>query len=211
MTSRHRSNAPGIDGPSRREAQSGIADVPARGGPSRRDALGGLAALALGALPAPTIAQTTSGSTSSNAPLPARNAPAIGSLIRFPRTRLIDGSVREPEYWQGKLVVIELWATWCPFCRKQNPVLDKLYRAHVSKGLEVLGLSIDRNEDDIKKYYAETGYRFPSARFDRGWWEAIGKPKGLPIIWVVGRDGRLLQVEVGEMFAEDIEDLARLL
>jgi thiol-disulfide isomerase/thioredoxin len=124
---------------------------------------------------------------------------------------LIDGTVREPDFWKGKVLVLELWATWCPFCRKQNPVLDQLYREQVGKGLEVLGLSIDRNEDEIKKYYAETGYRFPSTRFDRAWWEAIGKPKGLPIIWVIGRDGRLAQVETGELFAEDILDFARLL
>jgi thiol-disulfide isomerase/thioredoxin len=176
-----------------------------------RRALTGASLVAVGGLPGTLLAQTGAASTGDSAPLPARDAPAIGSRIQFPRTQLIDGSVREPDYWRGKLVVIELWATWCPFCRKQNPVLDKLYREHASKGLEVLGLSIDRNVDDIKKYYAENGYRFPTARFNRSWWEAIGKPKGLPIIWVVGRDSRLLQVEIGEMFPEDIQDLARLL
>jgi thiol-disulfide isomerase/thioredoxin len=195
----------------------------------KRSSLGALGALAisptaLGASlwagssmrPGPALAQANpnagnAGLTPQSASLPARDAPAIGSPIAFPRTRLIDGTEREPGFWAGKLVVLELWATWCPFCRKQNPVLDQLYREHQSKGLEVLGLSIDRTEDEIKKYYAETGYRFPSARFDRSWWDAIGKPKGLPIVWVVGRNGRLLQVEIGEMFAEDIQDLARLL
>lgn len=181
---------------------------------SRRQALSTMGRLAL----APIVSGglIASGSTpaaaQSAAPaLPTRDAPPIGSLIALPRTRLIDGTVREPDFWKGKVLVLELWATWCPFCRKQNPVLDQLYREQVGKGLEVLGLSIDRNEDEIKKYYAETGYRFPSTRFDRAWWEAIGKPKGLPIIWVIGRDGRLAQVEIGELFAEDILDFARLL
>ncbi len=187
------------------------ADTPVIAGLARRAVLSGLAALSLGALPGRALAQAATGAPGNDAPLPARDAPALGSTIQFPRAQLIGGAVREPGYWQGKVVVLELWATWCPFCRKQNPVLDKLYRDHESKGLEVLGLSIDRNEADIKKYYAETGYRFPTARFNRDWWEAIGKPKGLPIIWVVGRDRRLLQVEVGEMFAEDIQDFARFL
>jgi len=200
------------------------ADPSQHAGLSRRSALTGVGALALscpsltgaslaalGGLPRPLLAQTAGTGPADSAPLPVRDAPALGSRIQFPRTQLIDGSIREPDHWRGKLVVLELWATWCPFCRKQNPVLDKLYRDHASKGLEVLGLSIDRNVDDIKKYYAENGYRFPTARFNRVWWEAIGKPKGLPIVWVVGRDGRLLQVEIGEMFPEDIQDLARLL
>ena len=221
MTRTHRTDASAEDGPSRRDALAGIVAL-ALGQSARMasmrlapvaPAAAGIATTtaALGALPGTVLAQADTATSGNDAPLPARDAPAIGSPIRFPRTRLIDGSVREPGYWRGKLVVLELWATWCPFCRKQNPVLDKLYREHASKGLEVLGLSIDRKEDDIKKYYAETGYRFPSARFDRSWWEAIGKPKGLPIVWVVGRDSRLLQVEIGEMFPEDIQDLARLL
>ena len=182
----------------RRRALSTLAAAPV--------ALGG----ALAGLPGSVEGQGVAGA-GAQAPLPSRDAPPIGSPIRFPRSRLIDGSIREPGFWQGKLVVLELWATWCPFCRKQNPVLDQLYRENVSKGLEVLGLSIDRSEDEIKKYYAETGYRFPSTRYDQSWWDAIGKPKGLPIVWVIGRDGRLIQVEIGEMFAEDILELARLL
>lgn len=177
---------------------------------SRRRILAALGAAL--ALPGKTTqAQATGESASSLQRLPDRDAPPLGTAIRLPRARLIDGSVREPEAWHGKVVVLELWATWCPFCRKQNPVLDQLYREHSSRGLEVLGLSVDRTEDEIRKYYNETGYRFPSTRFDRSWWEVIGKPKGLPIIWVIGRDGRLVQVEIGEMFAEDIQDLSRWL
>jgi thiol-disulfide isomerase/thioredoxin len=176
----------------------------------RRRLLAGLGAAL--ALPSGSVlAQASGEATTSSQRLPDRDAPPIGTRIQLPRARLIDGTIREPGYWQGKVVVLELWATWCPFCRKQNPVLDQLHREHSARGLEVLGLSIDRTEDEIRKYYAETGYRFPSTRFDRSWWEAIGKPRGLPIVWVIGRDGRLAQVEIGEMFAEDIQDLARWL
>lgn len=159
---------------------------------------------------APATAQTSAPAQPAASPrLPERPAPAIGSPVQFPRTTLIDGQLLEPGHWRGKLLLIQLWATWCPFCRKQNPLLDRLWRARRQDGLELLGLSIDEKPDVINRYLAEHGYRFPVARFDSAWWSAIGRPKGLPILWVVGRDSRLKQIEVGEMFPEDIELLER--
>lgn len=143
--------------------------------------------------------------------LPDRPAPAIGSTIATPRTELLDGLVMEPGVWRNKVLLVQLWATWCPFCAKQNPLLDKLWRARRGDGIELLGLYIDEKSDTVKHYMAERGYRFPVARFDQAWWSVLGRPKGLPVLWVIGRDSRLRQVEIGEMFAEDVELLERWL
>ena len=159
--------------------------------------------------------QSTSPSTSpspsgvASPRLPDRPVPAIGALIDTPRTTLIDGTVIDANAFRGKLLLVQLWATWCPFCRKQNPLLDKLWRSRRSDGVELLGLSIDEKPDVIKRYMAEHGYRFPVARLDAAWLAAIGRPKGLPILWVIDRESRLRQIEIGEMFPEDIELLER--
>ena len=148
-------------------------------------------------------------SSAATSRLPDRPPPAIGALINTPRTPLIDGTVIEANAFRGKVLLVQLWATWCPFCRKQNPLLDKLWRSRRSDGLELLGLSIDEKTDVIKRYLAEHDYRFPVARLDAAWWAAIGRPKGLPILWVIDRESRLKQIEIGEMFPEDIELLER--
>ncbi|MBN9463676.1 MAG: TlpA family protein disulfide reductase [Burkholderiales bacterium] len=139
----------------------------------------------------------------------AGGVPALGTAIRLPPVRLLDGRELAPGYWRGKVVVIELWASWCPFCRKQNPEIDRLHRAHSAEGLEVLALSIDRDERDARRYMQEHGYVFHAAMFDARWQAAIGRPRGLPIVWVIGRGGRLEQLEIGEMFPEDVQALAR--
>jgi len=136
-------------------------------------------------------------------------APALGTRIELPPVRLLDGREIDPAYWRGKVLVVELWATWCPFCGRQNPELDKLHRAQVASGLEVLGLSIDRNPGDAKRYMREHGYAFHAAMLDPKWEAALGRPKGLPIVWVIGRSGRLEQLEIGEMFPEDVAELSR--
>jgi thiol-disulfide isomerase/thioredoxin len=141
----------------------------------------------------------------------AQEAPALGSAVSLPAAGLLDGSQLPASHWQGKLVVIELWATWCPFCARQNPHLDALHRKHRADGLEVIGLSIDRDPDLVRKYMAERGYQFHVAMFDDVWKAAIGRPKGLPVIWIVDRQGRLARLEIGEQFPEDIADFAKLL
>ena len=109
------------------------------------------------------------------------------------------------------MLVVELWASWCPFCAKQNPYIDQLHRDHSGQGLEVLALSIDRKPDDAAKYMRARDYAFRAAMFDTRWQRAIGRPKQIPAIWVVGRDGRLAYFEAREMFPEDIAELSRFL
>jgi thiol-disulfide isomerase/thioredoxin len=171
----------------------------------------GSTALVGGSVLAQVPGSNAAAGSARSARLPDRPAPPVGSVIDTPRTELIDGRGIEPGAWRGKVLLAQLWATWCPFCAKQNPLLDRLWKARRADGIDLLGLSIDEKPDAIKHYLSERGYRFPVARFDQAWWTALGRPKGLPILWVIGRDSRLKQIEVGEMFAEDIELLERWL
>ncbi|UCE32294.1 MAG: TlpA family protein disulfide reductase [Burkholderiales bacterium] len=140
---------------------------------------------------------------------PERASPELGARIEIPRSRLIDGSVLEPAYWADKVLVVELWATWCPFCARQNPHVDKLHREGTPRGLEVLGLALDRSPTDVARYMRQHGYGFHAALFDEEWLRAIGRPRGLPVVWVIGRDRLLKQLETREMFPEDVEELLR--
>ncbi|HRO59777.1 MAG TPA: TlpA disulfide reductase family protein [Burkholderiaceae bacterium] len=148
---------------------------------------------------------------SGSAPAMKPAVPEIGSRIALPEVTLLDGRVLPPSHWDGKLLVVELWASWCPFCARQNPHLDALHRAHSNRGLEVLGLSIDRDSDAARRYMADNGYVFHAAMDDERWRAALGRPRGLPIVWVVDRQSRLAKLEIGEMFPEDIAEIALLL
>ena len=139
------------------------------------------------------------------------HAAAIGDTITLPTTTLIDGTVLTPEHWRNKVLIIERFATWCPFCRVQNPKLDKLLRANKTKGLEVLALSIDKNTAEVPTYMKARGYTFNTALMTPDWQRVLGDIKGLPVIWVIGRDGKLKQVEAGELLDEDIAELGRWL
>jgi thiol-disulfide isomerase/thioredoxin len=159
------------------------------------------AAVAAGALVRPARAQS---------PIDGATAiPPLGAPIAMPDVVQLDGARVPGAYWRGKVAVVELWASWCPFCAKQNPLIDRLHRDNVARGLEVLGLSIDRRPEDAAKYLRERGYAFRAAMFDARWQAAIGKPRQIPALWVIGRDGRLAYFEAREMFPEDVAALAR--
>ena len=141
----------------------------------------------------------------------ATHAAVVGDAVSLPATTLIDGTVLKPEHWKGKVLIVERFATWCPFCKVQNPKLDKLLRANQSKGLEVLALSIDKNVAEVPKYMQQHGYSFNAAMMTPEWQRVLGDIKGLPVIWVIGRDGKVKQVEAGELLDEDVAELARWL
>lgn len=135
----------------------------------------------------------------------------VGDTMALPATTLTDGTILKPDHWRNKVLIIERFATWCPFCKVQNPKLDKLLRANKAKGLEVLALSIDKNAAEVPKYMKAHGYTFNAAMMTPEWQRALGDIKGLPVIWVIGRDGKLKQVEVGELLDEDVTELTRWL
>jgi thiol-disulfide isomerase/thioredoxin len=135
----------------------------------------------------------------------------LGTRVELPDAVGLDGSLLPASRWKDRVLVIELWATWCPFCARQNPLLDALHRRHSARGLEVLALSLDRRPDDALDYLRKRGYAFHAAPFDARWRAVLGQPGAIPFVWVIARDGKLVYTEAREMFPEDVEGLARFL
>lgn len=138
--------------------------------------------------------------------------PAVGSAFVLPTSiELIDGRKLQTQDLKGRLVVLEYWATWCPFCARQMPHMEQIYKDHGNKGLIVLGLSIDKKAADVPPYVQQRGVSFPVAWMSPELAKVLPKPAGLPVTIVVGRDGRVKLAESGELFPEDIAGIAKYL
>lgn len=138
--------------------------------------------------------------------------PAIGANLALPEVTLFDGSVFRPAQAEGRVLVIYWWASTCPFCALQSPEMQKLWDAQRvlgERGMLMLTLSIDRKREDAIAYLKKKGYTFPAGWVTPQIQRVLPKPKGLPITLVRGRDGRVLQAERGQLFPEDVEQLAR--
>lgn len=141
--------------------------------------------------------------------LPGARAAEIGDRVVWSDVTLYDGRVLRAADLRGKAVVVEFWATWCPFCARQNPYIQKLHAEHGGKGLIVLTYSIDGDPDLVRKYMTERKYTYNvamSSSQSQGW---FGRRKGLPELYVVDKTGRIVFKELGEMFEEDVTGLAR--
>ncbi|MDQ6680751.1 MAG: TlpA family protein disulfide reductase [Pseudomonadota bacterium] len=141
------------------------------------------------------------------APAVAQQAAALGAVVEWPALQLIDGSMLEPAAWRDRAAVVVFWATWCPFCKRHNAHLDKLYRSLADKPLRVLGIAIDTNVQAVRSYMASNGYRFPVALDSAGMRARLGLRSVIPMTCVFDRERRLVQALPGEMFEEDVIEL----
>jgi thiol-disulfide isomerase/thioredoxin len=172
-------------------------------GPSRRSWL----AAGLGTWLLPVAAQpATPAAAERVVPLPA-----LGSALPLPDIPLLDGKLFQAQAADGQLLVLYWWASWCPFCAQQTPLMNQLWLNHRGRGLQLLGLSIDRRPEDASAYLARRGYSFPSGWVTPAVAKALPKPKGLPVSIVRSRDARVLAAEAGQLFPEDVEQFARFL
>jgi len=119
----------------------------------------------------------------------------------------LDGGAFKLSDFQGKVLVVDFWATYCPPCVRQVPKLAELSRKYRDKGLEVVGITSDEQADQakvlefLKKAGADytIGYDDPqiSSAFLSGTEDRTGAPP-IPQLFVISRDGRVVDHFIGE-------------
>ncbi len=129
--------------------------------------------------------------------------------VQWTDVELVDGRTLRAADLHRRTVVVQLWATWCPFCMKQNPYIQKLHEASRPGGLLVLTFTLDKTAQPVREYMDKRGYTFAAALNNPQVERWFGKRRGLPEVYVIDPAGRILFRETGEMFPEDIAALTR--
>ena len=92
--------------------------------------------------------------------------------------------------YRGKVVLLHFWASWCPYCRKLEPGLSRLYDRYQREGLEVVGVNFRENAGiDPQQLLKKRGHRFTTVIHGAKIAEAYGV-KGTPTTFVIDRYGR---------------------
>ena len=111
--------------------------------------------------------------------------------------RDLDGNVVSTAAWQGKVVLVNFWATWCPPCREEIPILIQLSEKY-KNDLLVIGISVDDGSpEDVKEFAHSVGINYPIIMRSHELIAEYGGVPALPTTFLVNKEGRVVQKHEG--------------
>lgn len=119
----------------------------------------------------------------------------------------LDGRVGMAESLRGKVVLVNFWATWCPYCLHEMPAMEKFYQDYQGKGVEILAISVDDEASTVASFMRENGYSFPALMINAEQRAAFGEVSRLPTSFIIDREGRLRHKISGQVHYGRLESL----
>ena len=130
-----------------------------------------------------------------------RLLPHVGALVNvtardrstptFTMRTLADSAITSQSL-RGRVILVNVWATWCLPCRAEMPLLEATWNRHKAAGLVVLGASVDRGDpQSVRDFITERGISYPIAIVSPDVIGELGGVRGYPTSILIGRDGRV--------------------
>ena len=123
------------------------------------------------------------------------NTPSVGDTMDIKFTS-VQGEEIDLAKMNGKVILVDFWATWCGPCIQELPHVQETYEKYHDKGFEVVAISLDRDEDKLKEFIEEKKMPWPQA-FDKG--GAISNKfgiTGIPATFLIGKDGKVVDTNL---------------
>jgi thiol-disulfide isomerase/thioredoxin len=115
--------------------------------------------------------------------------------------------------YRGKIVLLDFWATWCDPCRDEIPHFVELQNKYGGEGLQIIGVSMDDGPEPVRDFYRRFKMNYPVVMGNAKTGELYGGVLGLPIAFLIGRDGRISAKHIGAtdipVFEKEIKNALR--
>ncbi len=135
------------------------------------------------------------------------------AMPSFSLPSVTDDGVVDSSHHQGKILLINFWATWCGPCREEIPSLIRLQDKFKPKGFSVIGISMDDGSRRlVRRFVEKTGINYPVAMGNSKTARAFGGVFGIPQSFLVNREGLIVKSYMGLVEPEVLErDIAALI
>lgn len=144
-----------------------------------------------------------SGSASGGTPAPA---PVVGAPAPDFTLKDLDNSDVTLSQYQGQVVLINFWATWCGPCRLEMPAIQRRYETFAAQGLVVLAIDFDEPITDVGAFARAYNLTFPVLLDPAGKTNTLYRTIGYPTTFFVNRAGVISRQQVGAMSEDQLDD-----
>lgn len=130
----------------------------------------------------------------------------VGALMPAYSATWLDGSKLDVATMRDKVVLLNLWATWCGPCRTEIPELEMIHQKYAARGFQVVGVSVDESgAQAVKEFVDEQKVTYPIALDPEGKLASIFQTSVLPTSVLIDRNGRIVWKKYEQIMPNDAE------
>lgn len=155
-----------------------------------------------------TSTQTTSSQTAQGQVVSSSFDSTGQEAIDFTLTDL-DGKKVTLSDLKGKNVYINFWATWCPWCIKELPDIEKVYQEYKDKDLVILAVDLGENKDTVKSFIDQNKYNFKVLLDSDQTVAQAYNINSIPVSIFIDKDGNIAAKRVGALTAEEMQSYVK--
>lgn len=108
--------------------------------------------------------------------------------------------------FQGKVVVLNFWASWCAPCLREMPSLEKLHQKYHQRGIQVIGVAVVSNESDVPQKVRQTGVTYPILFGNKRLIAQYGSFSDLPTTFIIDEKGTIVRQLSGSSDYKTLEN-----